>query len=69
MEVFLFYISKGAPSFLDEQPWADLGALQEQADPEPVFAMQILARIEARQGFVYSDTSKRIQRAMLKNAS
>ena len=59
---------KTQPSLLGEQ-WSDLGVLQEQADPESIFALQQMARVEARKAFVYLDTSKRVQRAMLKNAS
>ena len=59
---------KTQPSFLGEQ-WSDLGVLQEQADPDSIFALQQMARVEARKAFVHLDTSKRVQRAMLKNAS
>lgn len=60
---------KTQPSFLDEKHWSGLGVLQEQADPDSIFALQQMARVEARKAFVHLDTSKRVQRATLKNAS
>ena len=59
---------RGAPSFADEQTWCDLGALEARHDPTSIFAMQNLARIEAQKAFVHIDTSKRVQRAPLRNA-
>ena len=45
------------------------GAIESRHDPTSFFAMQHLARIEAQQAFVHLDTSKRVARASLKNAS
>ena len=58
---------RGTPSFPNEEAFADLGAIQDQVDPESVFHLQHAAR--ARRAYVQLDTSKRVQRAMLKNAS
>ena len=60
---------KGSPSVVDETSWCDLGAIESRHDPTSVFAMQHLARIEAQKAFVHLDTSKRVARALLKNAS
>ena len=58
---------RGIPNFLNEEAIANLGAIQDQVDPESVFNLQHAARAEARRAYVQLDTSKRVQRAMLKN--
>ena len=57
------------PSPLSEERFAELGAIEAQHNPESIFAFQHLARQEAQKAFVYLDCSKRVQRAMTKNAS
>ena len=57
------------PSPLSEERLAELGAIEAQHNPESIFAFQHLARQEAQKAFVYLDCSKRVQRAMTKNAS
>ena len=52
-----------APSLVSEDQFADLGAIQDQVDPESRFAFQHQARLEAKKAFIYLDTSKRVQRA------
>ena len=59
---------KGVPSLMDEEGHADLGAIQDAIDPESRFALQHQARAEAKKAFVHMDTSKRVQRALLRNA-
>ena len=59
---------KGAPFFVDEEGWSDLGAIQDSLDPESKFALQHQARAEAKKAFARMDTSKRVQRALLRNA-
>ena len=60
---------KGPPSVVDESSWCDLGAIESRHDPTSIFAMRHMARIEAQKAFVHLDTSKRVARALLKNAS
>ena len=60
---------KGPPSVVDESSWCDLGAIESRHDPTSIFAMHHMARIEAQKAFVHLDTSKRVARALLKNAS
>ena len=54
---------------VDESSWCDLGAIESRHDPTSIFEMQHMARIEAQKAFVHLDTSKRVARALLKNAS
>ena len=51
---------RGTPSFLNEETFADLGAIQDQVDPECVFHLQHAARAEARRAYVQLDSSKRV---------
>ena len=51
-----------------EEGHADLGATQDSIDPESRFALQNQARAEAKKAFVRMDTSKRVQRALWRNA-
>ena len=53
---------------MDEEGHADLGAIQDTIDPKSRFALQHQARAEAKKAFVHMDTSKRVQRALLRNA-
>ena len=59
---------RGAPSFMDEEGWTDLGAIGDRIDPDSIFALQHKARMEAKKAFVELDCSKRVQRALLRNA-
>ena len=58
----------GPPSSVEEDNSADLGSLEDQADPESRFALVHQARAEAQKAFVHLDTSTRVQRALLRNA-
>ena len=57
-----------APSLVSEDQFADLGAIEDQLDPESRFAFQHQARLEAKKTFIHLDTSKRVQRALLRSA-
>ena len=59
-----------APSLVSEEQFADLGAIEDQVDPESRFAFQHQARLEAKKAFIHLDTSKRVQRerALLRSA-
>ena len=57
-----------APSLVSEDKFADLGAIEDQVDPESRFAFQHQARLEAEKAFIHLDTSKRVQRALLRSA-
>ena len=57
-----------APSLVPEDKFADLGAIEDQVDPESRFAFQHQARLEAKKAFIHLDTSKRVQRALLRSA-
>ena len=57
-----------APSLVSEDQFADLGASEDQVDPESRFAFQHQARLEAKKPFIHLDTSKRVQRALLRSA-
>ena len=57
------------PSPLSDERFAELGVIEAQLNPESIFALQHFARQEAQEAFVYLDCSKRVQRAMTKNAS
>ena len=56
------------PSVLSEQSWADLGAIEDQCDPESKFTLVHEARAAAKRACVHLDCSKRVQRALLRNA-
>ena len=56
-------------SLMDEEQWAEFGAIQASIDPTSIFALQHMARREAKLAFVHLDCSKRVQRALLRNAS
>ena len=53
---------------MSEDQFADLGAIEDQVDPESRSAFQHQARLEAKKAFIYLDTSKRVQRAKLRSA-
>ena len=46
---------------MSEDQFADLGATEDQVDPESRFAFQHQARLEAKKAFIHLDTSKRVQ--------
>ena len=53
---------------MSEDQFADLGAIEDQVDPEISFAFQHQARREAKKAFIHLDISKRVQRALLRSA-
>ena len=53
---------------MSEDQFADLGAIEDQVDSESRFAFQHQARLEAKKAFIHLDTSKRVQRALLRSA-
>ena len=57
-----------APSLVSEDQFADLGAVEDHVDPESHFDFQHQARLEAKKAFIHLDTSKRVQRALLRSA-
>ena len=57
-----------APSLVSEDQFADLGAIEDQVDPESRFAFQHQARLEAEKALIHLVTSKRVQRALLRSA-
>ena len=59
---------RGPPSFMEEDNGSDLGSFEDQVDPESRFALLHKAREEAKKAFMHLDTSKRVQRALLRNA-
>ena len=59
---------QGVPSLMDEEGHADLGAIQDTIDAESRFTLQHPARAEAKKAFARMDTSKRVQRALCRNA-
>eukprot|EP00439_Symbiodinium_sp_Y106_P049993 s5218_g6.t1 len=59
---------RGPPSFMEENSGSDLGSFEDQVDPESRFALLHKAREEAKKAFMHLDTSKRVQRALLRNA-
>ena len=59
---------RGPPSFMEENNGSDLGSFEDQVDPESRFALLHKAREEAKKAFTHLDTSKRVQRALLRNA-
>ena len=60
---------RGVASLMSEEDHAQLGAIQARHDPSSIFALQHLARIEAQKAFVHLDCSRRVQRALTRNAS
>ena len=59
---------RAAPCLVSEDQFADLGAIEDQVDPESRFAFQHQARLEAKKAFIHVDTSKRVQHALLRSA-
>ena len=53
---------------MEENNGSDLGSFEDQVDPESRFALLHKAREEAKKAFTHLDTSKRVQRALLRNA-
>ena len=60
---------RGPASLMPEEDHAQLGAIQARHDPLSIFALQHLARIEAQKAFDHLDCSRRVQRALIRNAS
>ena len=58
-----------APSLISEDQFADLGAIEDQVDPESRFAFQHQARFEAKKAFIHLDISKRVQHAIFRSAT
>ena len=48
--------------------FADLGASQDQVNPESRFDFQHQGRLEAKKAFIHLDTSKRVQHALFRSA-
>ena len=48
--------------------FADLGEIEDQVDSESRAAFQHQARLQAKKAFIHLDTSKRVQRALLRSA-
>ena len=65
---WIFGSDPRAAASLMNEGWTDLGGLAGQTDPTSILALQNMASVEAKKAFVHLDTSKRIQRAMLRNA-
>ena len=57
-----------APSLVSEDQFADLGAIEDRVDAESRFAFQHEGRLKAKKALVHLDTSKRVQRALLRSA-
>ena len=62
-------IPRGVTSLMFEEDHAQLGAIQARHDPSSIFALQHLARIEAQKAFVHLNCSRRVQRALTRNAT
>ena len=58
-----------APSIVSEEQWAQLEAIEAKYGPTSIFALQHQARMEAQKAFVHLDCSRRVQKALLRNAS
>ena len=58
-----------APSIVSEEQWAQLGAIEAKYDSTSIFALQHQARMEAQKAFVHLDCSRRVRKALLRNAS
>ena len=56
------------PEKVSEDQFADLGAIEDQVDPESRLDFQHQARLEAEEAFIHLGTSKRVQRALLRSA-
>eukprot|EP00435_Cladocopium_sp_Y103_P048218 s2332_g14.t1 len=56
-------------SVMSEEQFAELGAIEARHDPSSIFALQHMARIEAQKAYVHLDCSRRVQRALTRNAS
>ena len=50
------------PSALSEQSWADLGAIEDQCDPESKFTLVHEATAAAKRAYVHLDCSKKVRR-------
>ena len=60
---------RGMSSVMSEEQFAELGAIEARHDPSSIFSLQHMARIEAQKAYVHLDCSRRVQRALTKNAS
>eukprot|EP00435_Cladocopium_sp_Y103_P010747 s1054_g2.t2 len=56
-------------SAMSEEQFAELGASEARHDPSSIFALQHMARIEAQKAYVHLDCSRRVPRALTRNAS
>ena len=54
---------------MSEEQFAELGAIEARHEPPSIFALQHMARIEAQKAYVHLECSRRVQRALTKNAS
>ena len=60
---------RATASVMSEDQFAELGSLEARHDPTSIFALQHMARLEAQKAYVHLDCSRRVQRALTKNAS
>ena len=56
------------PSFASEEEHASLGAIAARHGPSSIFALQRQARLEAQKTYVHVDCSRRVQKALLRDA-
>ena len=56
------------PSFASEEEHASLGATAARHDPSSTFALQHQARLEAQKAYAHLECSRRVQKALLRNA-
>ena len=62
-------LPRGAGRLLDEEEFANIGAVQGRVDPGTEFEMHNRYRMEARQHFIHEDCERRVASAMLRNAA
>ena len=62
-------LPKEAGSIMDEENWADLGALTAADDPTLEFGQIAKIREKARKAFVRADMSSRVRRAILRKSA
>ena len=62
-------LPKEAGSIMDEENWADLGALTAADDPTLEFGQIARIREKARKAFVRADMSSRVRRAILRKSA
>eukprot|EP00971_Amphidinium_carterae_P352490 6492618-Amphidinium_carterae.1 len=53
---------------LDDEELGDMGVIQDQLDPDSMFALASRCRFEARKAFVHEDCGRKARTALLRNA-